>query len=245
MVTRLPGTLGRAYEPMGSTISRAEPAGSLDTQSGSIMVEIASIVDGNALAVTNAQARPKMTARCGDRGSAQPGGNRKDAHMAISLRCGVIIPEHAKREPGMPAQQHLPRPLIERLAQRDIALLLLRPVAAASDGAVDYKIVAVNEGGLVAGKEHCGISDVLGQASAWDRLRGLVGLAHHGRRLLRCIDRKPKGLGKDAGGDCAGRDRVDADIGFTKLHRDAFGEMDDGSLRGAVDDRGGKAGKAP
>ena len=41
--------------------------------------------------------------------------------------------------------------LIERLAQRDIALLLRGPVAAAGDGAVDHQIVAVDEARLVAG----------------------------------------------------------------------------------------------
>ena len=39
------------------------PAGSLTAHSGSMMVEIASIVEGNALPITNAQARPATTAR--------------------------------------------------------------------------------------------------------------------------------------------------------------------------------------
>src|ERR1700686_3179686 len=37
----------------------------------------------------------------------------------------------------------LSRALIERLAQRDIALLLLRPVAAAGDGAIDHQIMPI------------------------------------------------------------------------------------------------------
>jgi hypothetical protein len=50
--------------------------------------------------------------------------------------------------------------LIERFAQRDIALLLLGPVAAAGDGAIDDEIVAVDEGRFVAGEEHCGMRDI-------------------------------------------------------------------------------------
>jgi hypothetical protein len=63
MVTRLPGTFGSACEEIGSTVSSVEPAGSLLAQSGSMIAEIASIVDGNALPRTKAQARPAMTAR--------------------------------------------------------------------------------------------------------------------------------------------------------------------------------------
>src|ERR1700733_4964853 len=75
--------------------------------------------------------------------------------------------------------------LIERLAQGDIALLLRGPVAAAGDGAVDHQIVAVDETGFVAGEKHRGVSNVLGQPGARNRLRGFVDLAHHVGRLLR------------------------------------------------------------
>src|SRR5260221_14219435 len=64
--------------------------------------------------------------------------------------------------------------LIERLAQRDIALLLLGPVAAAGNGAIDDEIVAVDEGRLVAGQEYRGVRDILRQTGARDRLPGLV-----------------------------------------------------------------------
>ena len=63
MVTRLPGTLGSAYEPIGSTVSSADPGDSLLAQSGAITAEMTSIVDGKALPITKAQARPAMTAR--------------------------------------------------------------------------------------------------------------------------------------------------------------------------------------
>ena len=63
MVTRLPGTFGSACELIGSTTSSVEPAGSLLAHSGSITAEIASIVDGSALPMTKAQARPAITAR--------------------------------------------------------------------------------------------------------------------------------------------------------------------------------------
>src|SRR5437660_916846 len=51
MVTRLPGTFGSACEEIGSTTA-----------------EIASIVDGKALPITKAQARPAMMARWNGRG---------------------------------------------------------------------------------------------------------------------------------------------------------------------------------
>src|SRR5262249_25637560 len=54
------------------------------------------------------------------------------------------------------------RPLLEGLAQRDVALLLLRPVAAAGDGAVDDEVMAVDERGFVAGQEHGGMRNVVG-----------------------------------------------------------------------------------
>src|SRR3954468_11099343 len=63
-------------------------------------------------------------------------------------------------------------PLIEPLAHVDVALLLLAPVAAAGDRAIDHKIVAVDEGGFVAGEKPGGVRDGLGQAGARDRLCG-------------------------------------------------------------------------
>src|SRR6185437_2683420 len=69
--------------------------------------------------------------------------------------------------------------LIERLAERDIALLLLSPVAAAGDGDVDPQIVAVDEAGFVTGEKHRSLRDILGQSGARYRLRDLVDLAHH------------------------------------------------------------------
>src|SRR6516164_3469482 len=113
--------------------------------------------------------------------------------------------------------------LVERLAQGDIALLLRGPVAAAGDGAIDHQIMSVDEGGFVAGEEYRGLSDVLGQARARDRLRGLVDFPHHVGCLLRRLDRKPKRLAENSGGDRARRNAVDADSGFTEFHRHAFG----------------------
>ena len=55
------------------------------------------------------------------------------------------------------------RLLIERLAQCDVTLLLLGPVAAAGDRAIDHEIMAVDERRFVAGQEHCGLSDVVGK----------------------------------------------------------------------------------
>jgi hypothetical protein len=58
----LPGTFGSACDVIGSTTSCVEPADAV-AQSGSITAEIASMVDGSALPMTKAQARPAMTAR--------------------------------------------------------------------------------------------------------------------------------------------------------------------------------------
>jgi len=96
-----------------------------------------------------------------------------------------------------------PRAVIERLAQGDIALLLCGPVAAAGNGAVDHQIVPVDEAGFVAGEKHRGMRDVLGQAGARDRLRGLVDLARHVGGLLRGLDREAERLAENAGGDQA------------------------------------------
>src|SRR5215469_15738674 len=74
--------------------------------------------------------------------------------------------------------------LIERLAQGDIALLLLGPVATAGDGSVNHEVVAVDERGFVAGEKHCGVRDVVRQAGTWNWLGGLVNLAHHAGGLL-------------------------------------------------------------
>ncbi len=62
IVTRLPGTFGSAYEPIGSTVSSAEPAGSLTAQSGSATLESVSITTGSAFPIRNAQASPAKTA---------------------------------------------------------------------------------------------------------------------------------------------------------------------------------------
>src|ERR1700737_2472260 len=128
----------------------------------------------------------------------------------------------------------LPRALIERLAQRDIALLLLRPVAAAGDGAIDHQIMPVDKTRFVAGEKHRGMGDVFRQPGARDRLRGLVDLAHHIGGLLRGLDRQAECLAENAGGDRARRDRVDADAGLAELHRHAFGKMNEGGLGGAL-----------
>src|SRR5262249_20468235 len=68
---------------------------------------------------------------------------------------------------------------------------------------------------------------------------GWVGRAG-GRRL----GRQPQRLAENAGRNRAGRDRVDADTVFAKLHCHAFCEVDHRGLGCAVDDRGGEAGKA-
>src|SRR5438445_13800816 len=87
--------------------------------------------------------------------------------------------------------------LIECLAQRNIALLLLRPVAAAGDGAIDHEIVAVDEARLVASEKYRGLRDILRQPGARDRLRGLVDLAHHVRRFLRRLASTAKRLAEN------------------------------------------------
>src|SRR3984957_14158361 len=139
--------------------------------------------------------------------------------------------------------RHSSRILIECLAQGDIALLLRGPVAAAGNGAVHYQIVPVDEARFVAGKKHRGMGDVLGQPGARNRLRGLVGFAHHIECFLRRLDRETECLAADAGGDHARRNAVDADAGFAQFHRDAFGEVNDRGLGGAVDQRRRIAGK--
>src|SRR6267378_1584181 len=65
----------------------------------------------------------------------------------------------------------LPRALIERLAQRYIALLLLGPVATAGDGAVHHQIMPIDKAGFVAGEKHRGVRDIFRQAGARYRLR--------------------------------------------------------------------------
>src|SRR5262245_60888814 len=60
MVTRLPGTFGKACEAIGSTTS-CDPV-TLLAHSGSMIAETASMVDGSALPMTMAQARPAAMA---------------------------------------------------------------------------------------------------------------------------------------------------------------------------------------
>src|SRR5665213_2716954 len=127
--------------------------GPLVAQSGAMAAVIASIVTGNALPIARAQASPATTARQSGR---------------ISVRAGEK--NVAAMDPPLLA-------LIERLAQRDVALLLSGPVAAAGDGTVDHQIVAVDETGFVAGEKYRGVRDVLGQPGAQNRLRGLVDFA--------------------------------------------------------------------
>src|ERR1700722_16499507 len=83
MVTRLPGTLGKACELIGSTVSSLDPVGSLLEHSGATTVEIASIASGSALAIRNAQARPAMTARWNGRGWVRPSDRSNVADIAI------------------------------------------------------------------------------------------------------------------------------------------------------------------
>ncbi len=59
---RLPGTFGSACDVISSTLSPGEAAFALVTQSGAIVVEIASIVTGSALPIAKAQAKPPSTA---------------------------------------------------------------------------------------------------------------------------------------------------------------------------------------
>src|SRR5215831_18452791 len=145
----------------------------------------------------------------------------------------------------MPPTLLRPRLLTESLAQRDIALLLLAPVAATGDGAVHHQIVTVDEAGLVTGQKYRGVGDVLGQAGARDRLCGLVDLAHQRRRLFGRIDRQAQRLADNACRDRARRDRIDANPGFAKLHGDAFGKVNHRRLRRAIDHRGRKTGEPP
>ena len=56
METRLPATFGNACDEIGSTTS-CEPV-TLFAHSGSMIAETASMVDGSALPMTKAQARP-------------------------------------------------------------------------------------------------------------------------------------------------------------------------------------------
>ena len=95
----------------------------------------------------------------------------------------------------------LSRALIERLAYGDQPLLLRGPVAAAGNGAVDHQIVAVDEAGLIAGEKQRGIRDVIGEAGALNRLRGLVHLAHHVGGLFRGLGRQAERLADDTGSD--------------------------------------------
>src|SRR5262249_20468234 len=78
-----------------------------------------------------------------------------------------------------PLVSKLTRVLVERLAYRAEALLLLAPVAAAGHGAVDHQIMAIDETRLVAGEEYRGMRDVVGQAGARNWLRGFEDFAHH------------------------------------------------------------------
>src|SRR5438874_13238968 len=98
-----------------------------------------------------------------------------DAHDAVKLAEGVTH-LFSIRSDSRPWRL---RPLIERLAQGHVTLLLLAPVAAAGHGAVDDEVMAVDEAGFVAGQEHRGMGDVIREAGARDRLRGLVDLTHH------------------------------------------------------------------
>src|SRR6266481_5151637 len=107
----------------------------------------------------------------------------------------------AQAKQSIDPARRLPRTLIECLAQRDVALLLLTPVAAAGNGAVDDEIVPVDEGGFVAGEEYRGEGDVIRQPGARDRLRGLVDLAHHVGGFLSGLDRQAERLAENAGRD--------------------------------------------
>src|ERR1700694_584774 len=88
--------------------------------------------------------------------------------LVIPGRCDASNPESRNSGSGASAPARndgpgYPLPLIQNLAQRDIALLLLGPVASAGDGAVNHEVVSVDEGGFVAGEKHRGASDILGQ----------------------------------------------------------------------------------
>src|SRR6266481_2852961 len=84
MVTRLPGTFGNAYEPIGSTVSSVEPGELPAMQSGSTSAEIASTVCGKAFATRKAQARPAMRARCNGRASDRASGPTNVAGIVVS-----------------------------------------------------------------------------------------------------------------------------------------------------------------
>src|SRR5437868_15539550 len=115
-------------------------------------------------------------------------------------------------------------PAAQRPAYRGEALLLRGPVAAAGDGAVDHQIMAVDEGGFVAGEKYRGVRNILRQSGARDRLRGPENLAHGLRRLLRGLDRQAQRLAENTGGDHARRDAVDANARLAELHRHASGK---------------------
>src|SRR6185436_6312517 len=103
MVTRLPATFGSACDEIGSTTSCVEPL-TLLAQSGSMIAETASMVDGSALAVTKAQARPAMMARYNGRPSAF-GDSRNVADICVSpFRCIAVIASAAKRQ-SIPLQR--------------------------------------------------------------------------------------------------------------------------------------------
>src|SRR5262252_2156786 len=157
--------------------------------------EIASNVTGSALATANAQATPAIMARKSGRASARDGAKANVESMVFSSTSSARV-------------------LVERPAQGDITLLLLRPVATAGDGAVDHEIMAVDEGRLVAGEKYRGMRDILGQAGARNRLRRFVDAVHQFGRLLRGLGRQSQRLAENAGGDHARRDRVDADTDF-------------------------------
>src|SRR4029450_5839158 len=89
MVTRLPATFGKACEEIGSTTSCVEPLALL-AQSGSMIAETASMVDGSALPMTKAQARPAMMARENGRPS-DIGNGWNVADICVSLPC-IIWP---------------------------------------------------------------------------------------------------------------------------------------------------------
>jgi hypothetical protein len=63
--------------------------------------------------------------------------------------------------------------LFECFTHVDALLLPLAPASPADQTAVDHQIVAIDEGGFVAGQEHRGLGDIFGQARSRDRLRFL------------------------------------------------------------------------
>jgi hypothetical protein len=58
----LPGTFGKAYEAIGSTLSRVDPAALATAHNGSTTFAKVSIATGSDLPITNAHARPAITA---------------------------------------------------------------------------------------------------------------------------------------------------------------------------------------